>query len=100
MLTAEQIERYRRDGFVTVPALFTEAELEPVDRYLRANADVTWEHKNDDPLREAHYHYRPLYDVCTAPKLLDRVEQLLGPDLVLLYSHIMNKKPGGLRVAW
>src|SRR5438445_40587 len=43
---------------------------------------------------------RPIYEVCTAPKLLDRVEQLLGPDLVLLYSHIMSKPPGGRRVAW
>jgi phytanoyl-CoA hydroxylase len=100
MLTREQVEQYHRDGFITIPGVFTEAELEPVDRYLRANADVPWEHKNDDPLREAHYHYRPIYDVCASPKLLDMIESLLGPDVVLLYSHIMNKKPGGLRVAW
>lgn len=100
MLTEEQIRRYRADGFVTVPGVFSEAELAPVDAYLRANADVAWEHKNDDPLREAHYHFRPLYDLCTAPRLLDMVEGLLGPDLVLLYCHILNKKPGGLRVAW
>jgi len=100
MLTPEQIEQYRAQGFVTLPGVFTEAELEPVDRYLRANADVQWTHKNDDPLREAHYHYRPIYDLCTAPRLVAMMEALLGPDLVLLYSHIMNKKPGGLRVAW
>ncbi len=91
---------YRADGFVTLRGFFTEAELAPVDGYLRANADVEWTNKNDDPLREAHYHFRPLYELCTAAKLLDAVEALLGPDLVLLYSHIMNKKPGGLRVAW
>jgi phytanoyl-CoA hydroxylase len=100
MLRAEQVEAYRREGFITIPGVFTEVELEPVDRYVRANADVEWAHKNDDPLREAHYHYRPIYDVCTAPKLLDMIEALLGPDVVLLYSHILNKKPGGLRVAW
>jgi phytanoyl-CoA hydroxylase len=94
------VEECRERGFVTVPGLFTEAELEPVDRYLRENQDVRWTHKNDDPLREAHYHYRPIYEVCTAPKLVDIMEQLLGPDLVLLYSHIMSKAPGGLRVAW
>ena len=100
MLTQDQIVHFNEQGFVTVPGVFSAAELEPVDRYLRENADVQWTHKNDDPLREAHYHYRPIHDLCTSPKLLDMMESLLGPDLVLLYSHIMNKKPGGLRVAW
>jgi phytanoyl-CoA hydroxylase len=100
MLSREQVERYRGEGFVTVPGVFGADELAPVDAYLRANADVVWEHKNDDPLREAHYHERPIFDLCTSPKLLDMVECLLGPDLVLLYSHILNKKPGGMRVAW
>jgi phytanoyl-CoA hydroxylase len=99
-LSAEQIAQYREQGFLILPGFFTEAELDPVDRYLRANEDVTWTHKNDDPLREAHYYYRPLFDLCTLPRLLDVMEQLLGPDVVLLYSHILNKKPGGLRVAW
>jgi ectoine hydroxylase-related dioxygenase (phytanoyl-CoA dioxygenase family) len=100
MLTAEQVEEYRSRGFVTVPGVFSEAELDPVDRYLRQNQDVIWTDKNDDPLREPHYHFAPIYATCTAPPLLDMIEQLLGPDLVLLYSHIMSKKPGGLRVAW
>lgn len=100
MLDADGVALYREQGFVTVPGLFAAEGLEPVDRYLGEHADVAWTQKNDDPLREAHYHYRPLYDLCTSPKLLDLVEALLGPDLVLLYSHILNKKPGGLRVAW
>lgn len=100
MLTPEQIAHYERDGYVTVPRVFTEADLEPVDAYLRANQDVKWEHKNDDPLREPHYHHRPLYDLCTSPQLLDDVESLIGSDIVLLYAHILNKRPGGLRVAW
>src|SRR5688500_11513887 len=81
MLSEEQIQAFREDGFVTVPGLFDPCELEPIDRYLREHEDVRWDHKNDDPLREAHYHYRPIYDLCTTPKLLDRIEQLLGPDL-------------------
>lgn len=100
MLTEAEAERYRAQGYVTVSQLFSAEELAPVESYLRANADVQWTDKNDDPLREAHYHHRALYDLCTAPKLLDLMEQLLGPDIVLLYSHILNKKPGGLRVAW
>jgi len=60
---------------------------------------VEWTHKNDDPLREAHYHYRPLYDLCTSPRLLDVIEPLLGSDLVLLRPY-PEQEAGGLRVAW
>ena len=52
-LTAEQVQQYREQGYVTVPGLFSEAELEPIDAYLRANAEVKWIGKNDDPLRES-----------------------------------------------
>jgi len=100
MLTESQIAQYHGDGFLTLPGFFSEAELAPIEAYLAANQDVQWTHKNDDPLREAHYHYRPIFELCTNSRLVDAIEGLLGPDLVLLYSHIMSKKPGGLRVAW
>jgi ectoine hydroxylase-related dioxygenase (phytanoyl-CoA dioxygenase family) len=100
MLSDSQIEQYQTEGFLTLSGFFTAEVLSPIDAYLRQYADVEWTHKNDDPLREAHYHFRPLYSLCTTPRLLDAVEALLGPDLVLLYSHILNKKPGGLRVTW
>jgi phytanoyl-CoA hydroxylase len=99
-LTDSQVHQYRSEGFLTLPGFFSDAELGPIQEYLLANQDVTWTHKNDDPLREAHYHYRPIFDLCTSPRLVDAMESLLGPNLVLLYSHIMSKKPGGLRVAW
>jgi phytanoyl-CoA hydroxylase len=99
-MSPELQERYRAEGFVTLPGVFSATELDPVDRYLREHQHVQWSHKNDDPLREAHYHFRPLFDLCTSSKLLDPVEAILGPDVVLLYSHILCKPPGGLRVAW
>ena len=108
------------------PGVFPAAELEPVDAYLRANADVAWQHKNNDPLREAHYHYRPIYDLCTCPKLLDMIDhpsvvanidpgnmyavadaekiedavQILGPRLG--YVHLKNCRTiaGGYDYSW
>ena len=100
MLTEDQVRDYVEHGFVTVPNLMPESLLAPVEAYLLRNQDVTWSHKNDDPLREAHYRHREVWDACTFPPLLDCVEALLGPNLVLLYAHILNKRPGGLRVAW
>lgn len=99
-MSADFAQTYQQRGYVTLPGFFDADQIKIVDDYLKAHAEVKWTHKNDDPLREAHYHHRPLYDFCTQPALLDAVEKLIGPDIVLLYSHIINKKPGGLRVAW
>src|SRR5262249_4483044 len=85
---------------VTLPHFFTAADMQPVEDYLVKHQHITWTDKNDDPLRESHYHYKPIYDLCTLPRLLDAVEYLIGPDIVLLYTHILNKKAGGLGVAW
>lgn len=100
MLAPKQVEEFRTRGYVTIRGMFTAADLVAVEAYLLEHQDVPWSHKNDDPLREAHYHYRPIYDLCTTPRLLDCIEALLGTDLVLLYSHLINKKTGGPRVAW
>src|SRR5437763_1765323 len=63
MVTSEQVQHYREQGYVTAPRVFAAAQLAPVDAYLRRNVDVAWPHRNDDPLREAHYHDRPLCEV-------------------------------------
>lgn len=101
VLTQDQVRTYHERGYLTVPRFFTPEQIQVVDDYLIRNAEVKWTNKNDDPLRESHYHYQPIYDICTLPKVLDAVEQLIGPDIVLLYSHIINKKGGGgLGVKW
>ena len=40
MLTEGQLRRYRAEGYLTIPGVFAEADLEPVDRYLREHQDV------------------------------------------------------------
>ncbi len=99
-MTPTQAAEYRERGYVTVLRFFTDDDVRAVDEYLRANQDVTWDDKRDDPLRESHYHHRPVFDVCVKPELLDAVEALIGSDIVLLYTHIISKPPGGLHVAW
>jgi ectoine hydroxylase-related dioxygenase (phytanoyl-CoA dioxygenase family) len=100
-LPVEEVRRYHDQGYLTVPRFFEAAQLDSVERYLQQHENAAWQGKTADPMREAHYHDRGIYELCTMPKLLDAVEQLLGPNIVLLYSHIINKKGGGgLGVKW
>ncbi len=101
MLSPDDIRRYHDRGYLTVSNFFAPERLDGVERYLQQHEGAAWQGKSADPMREAHYHDRAIYDLCTTPKLLDAVEQLIGPDIVLLYSHIINKKGGGgLGVKW
>jgi ectoine hydroxylase-related dioxygenase (phytanoyl-CoA dioxygenase family) len=99
-MNQRQTDDYTSDGYVTVSEFFSEADVRAVDEYLRAKQDVAWTDKGDDPLRESHYYERSIYDVCVKPELLDAIEALIGPDIVLLYTHIISKPPGGMHVAW
>ena len=44
---------------------------------------------------------RPWLELCRHPGVLDAVESILGPDLILIMSHLIVKRPtDGLPVAW
>ena len=48
-----------------------------------------------------HCHCAGLYDLCTEPRILDLVQDLLGEDLILWGTHFFLKQPGDSRqVSW
>jgi ectoine hydroxylase-related dioxygenase (phytanoyl-CoA dioxygenase family) len=100
-LAPEQVATYEEKGYLTVPNFFTLEQIRIPTEYMVAHEHITWKDKNDDPMREPHYKHPEIFEVATLPKLLDAVGSILGPDIVLLYIHILNKKAGGgRRVAW
>lgn len=52
-------------------------------------------------LTEPHAKQECWLELCRHPRVLDAVEAVLGPDLILIMSHLIVKPPGdGLPVAW
>ena len=52
-------------------------------------------------LTEPHPRHSFWLELCRHPRVLDAVEQVLGPDLILIMSHLIVKRAGdGLPVAW
>ncbi|NIP94025.1 MAG: phytanoyl-CoA dioxygenase family protein [Akkermansiaceae bacterium] len=52
-------------------------------------------------LTEPHSKQACWLELCRHPRVLDAVESVLGPDLILIMSHLIVKRPGdGLPVAW
>jgi ectoine hydroxylase-related dioxygenase (phytanoyl-CoA dioxygenase family) len=105
-LSVEQLERYRRDGVVWPLRAFDaamargfRAEVErleaghaapvggrPLGQYFRVNGQVVL------PL---------LHRIATVPRVLDAVEQVLGPNLLVWSVELFIKEPGsGKIVSW
>lgn len=52
-------------------------------------------------LTEPHAKHVCWLELCRNPRVLDAVQSVLGPDLILIMSHLIVKPPGdGLPVAW
>jgi len=117
-LTAAQIGQYRRDGFVVVPRLFNAADLAQVEATIaRIAAAIPAGSSGGEVLEfepalvDGKRSVRRIHDPCERdhvfrdlsgdPRLLDRVEALIGPDLGLQHSKL-NMKPAhvGSAVEW
>ena len=109
-----QPQHFTKEGYCLFEAVLSAAEIEAIRRKL--DADIA-----DLPEKQTVYKdgvtkevdARPEYmtephptsafwlDVCRHPRILDAVEKVLGPDLILIMSHLIVKVPEkGLPVAW
>jgi len=94
MLTAEQVERYRWDGYLfPLPAL-SPGELRACNEGLSR-----FEHWLGSPLtegdrkwRSAGYVLLPWVDALVRhPRILDAVESVIGPDILRLHQHLFHQ---------
>jgi non-heme Fe2+,alpha-ketoglutarate-dependent halogenase len=100
-LTPKQVEQYHALGYLKGFRVFSDAEvaclqaeyekLAPLLPPGRPISRVNWWHKRN----------RFIYDLCMDPRLLDHVEDILGPSFFLWGSHFFVKEPGdGTIVPW
>lgn len=92
-LTSEQVEAFRHRGYLAPLPLFTQDEAAALRAdYPRLKAlllpelqisRINWWHKRN----------RTLYNLCMHPRVLDHVEDLLGPSFFLWGSQFFSKEP-------
>src|SRR5437667_3827233 len=104
MLTAQQVDRYRHDGYLfPLPALSpgeVAACLRGLTRFERwlgmpmTQADRKW--------RSAGYVFLPWVDALVRhPHVLDAVESVIGPDILVYTSTFFIKEPNSpVFAAW
>ena len=81
-LTEQQIEDYKRDGFLFPVDIFSEAEAARLRAALE-QAEAKWPEAFVGAARNnAHYNFTVLDEIVHSNDLLDAVEDLIGPDIL------------------
>jgi ectoine hydroxylase-related dioxygenase (phytanoyl-CoA dioxygenase family) len=98
-LSPSEIEAYERDGLIFPIAVLPAARVTASRRAfedLDESLGVT-----DEPMRWTNLCFPWAYDLTMEPRVLDSVETLLGPDIVVIGAMILSKRPGrGGYVSW
>jgi chlorinating enzyme len=99
--TPEQVAFFREQGYLKLGRIFTEEELgvlrEHVDEMI-ANLPPG---KRPEEMDRPHFEDAWLFRYLTHPRVLDIIEDLIGPDIVLWSSHFITKPKGdGKAVPW
>lgn len=104
-LVQAQVDRFRRDGFVAPVPVLEPAEVEALLTWLAAFEAGPGASKKER--REAHLRLKPhllfpeLYSVVQHPRILDAIESLIGPDILVWSSSFMIKDPeDGTFASW
>jgi len=101
-LSTEQVARYRTEGYLKYDEpIFPKAKFEG----LRQHFDLKLAALSPDVRPEAmdvpHFNDTKLFEWLFADEVLDLVQPIIGPDIVLFSSHFICKPKGnGKRVPW
>jgi ectoine hydroxylase-related dioxygenase (phytanoyl-CoA dioxygenase family) len=94
-LTSVQLRSYQDDGFLFPIQVLDEAEA----RQVRADYEALERSDKDSTsarkwFEYPHAHHAWAYDLMAHPRLLDAVESIVGPDILLWDSKLFPKMPG------
>ena len=92
-LSAAEVERFRRDGYLGPYSLCSPSEmgaLRPaIERVLETDPPVSHNRAHN-----RHLDSRALYDLATDPAIIGRMVALYGPDLLLWRTNFFVKNRG------
>ena len=104
VLSTTQVESYRRDGYIAAIDVIEEPKIsEYRQRFDELEARVG---KETAQIGVIDYHFEEefIWELATNPTVLDTIEALIGPNVLLLATHFFNKYGEGKEaeafVAW
>jgi ectoine hydroxylase-related dioxygenase (phytanoyl-CoA dioxygenase family) len=101
-LPAEQLRFFNEEGYLSGFRVFNEDQVK--QNRLRSDAlleKFIKEGKGSYAIDRFQDRFATIYDLATAPSILDIVEDIIGPDIVCWATHYFCKMPGDdMGVSW
>ena len=101
-LTVAQINDYNESGYISPVDIFSASEAaanrEEFDFLITAAQEVG---HSGYSVHSCHLYRKAVHDLVTDKRILDCIEDLLGPNVVCWGTHFLSKMPGdGKRLSW
>jgi hypothetical protein len=93
-LRHDEIELFRTQGFIGPYTAFTPEEMARFRTILTKDVISTPSPFMAEHLRYRHLDSRTVWNLCTAPQILDRISCLFGPDLMIWNSYLLPVASG------
>jgi non-haem Fe2+, alpha-ketoglutarate-dependent halogenase len=101
VLTQEQIDRFHRDGAVAPVVLMSREEIAKYRRHFESLEATIGGEAQARYRMKAHLPFPWLHELIRQPRMIDAVEDLIGPDVICWGSSFFTKKPHDARfVSW
>ena len=98
-LTPDQVELFRRDGYLGPFELCRPDEMARISARLDSEV-LAGEVPTQGVHQSRHLDSRLVHDLCAHPAIVSRMASIYGPDLLLWRSHFFLKEPGDAEVPW
>ena len=93
-LTKAALAQFNRDGYIAPLPLFDPFEVDQHRAYFDGLLrQVQREGRDAYAFNEYHHVCHGIYEIATHPKLLDYVEDLIGPNIICWGTHYFCKMP-------
>jgi hypothetical protein len=100
-LTESQVAAYHSDGYLSGIRVMEEPEAEHIRRQFDGLEAEVGRDLAEIGLLDRHFDQRFIWDLAASPSVLDCVESLIGPNILLLATHFFCKYGEGAKyVAW
>lgn len=93
LLSAEDVERFRTQGFIGPFRAFAPEEMPAISKVIREQVLATPTPHSPYPHLVRHLDSATVNRLCNAPAIVGRMQELYGPDLLVWYSMLFDKPP-------
>ena len=100
-VTPAQVEFYNKEGYLKLGHVFSDSEMDALRDHVDEMIASLSGGKRPEEMDTPHFTDAWLFRYLANPRILDIVEDLMGPDIVLWSSHFIAKPGGsGKAVPW